>query len=103
MAREAIDVCLLMLKESNNRRFDSYSARYSVLISTFFRTTFLEIAVYGQRLPARTLFSLSQSCAYRRTLYRVQIMTDFYGLIRKFVEKQRQNGVTCLICASFFS
>ena len=32
MAREAIDVCLQMLKESNNRRFDSYSARNSVLI-----------------------------------------------------------------------
>ena len=45
MAREAIDVCLLTLKESNSRRFDIYSARNSVLISTFFRTTFLEIAV----------------------------------------------------------
>ena len=32
MAREAIDVCLLMLKESNNKRFDSYDARNSVLI-----------------------------------------------------------------------
>ena len=32
MAREAIDVCLRMLKESNNRRFDSYSVRNSVLI-----------------------------------------------------------------------
>ena len=47
MAREVIDVCLLMLKESNNRRFDIYSARNSVLISTFFRTNFLEIAVHG--------------------------------------------------------
>ena len=32
MAREAIDVCLSVLKESNNRRFDSYSVRNSVLI-----------------------------------------------------------------------
>ena len=32
MAQEAIDVCLLMLKESNNKRFDSYGARNSVLI-----------------------------------------------------------------------
>ena len=32
MAREAIDVCLLMLKESNNRRFDTYSVRNRVLI-----------------------------------------------------------------------
>ena len=32
MAREAIDVCLSVLKESNNGRFDSYSVRNSVLI-----------------------------------------------------------------------
>ena len=32
MAREAIDVCLQMLKESSNRRFDSCSVRSSVLI-----------------------------------------------------------------------
>ena len=32
MAREAMDICLRMLKESNNRRVDSYSVRNSVLI-----------------------------------------------------------------------
>ena len=32
MAREAIDVCLRMLKQSNNKKFDSYSVRNSVLI-----------------------------------------------------------------------
>ena len=32
MAQEAMDVCLLVLKESNNRRFNSYSVRNSVLI-----------------------------------------------------------------------
>ena len=32
MARKAIGVCLRMLKESNNRRFDSNSVRKSVLI-----------------------------------------------------------------------
>ena len=32
MAREAIDVCLRMLKESNNKKFDSYSVRNNVLI-----------------------------------------------------------------------
>ena len=31
MAREAMDVCLPMLKESNKSRFDSYSVRNSVL------------------------------------------------------------------------
>ena len=31
-AREAMDVCLRVLKESNKSRFDSYSVRNSVLI-----------------------------------------------------------------------
>ena len=51
-----MDVCLRMLKESNNRSFNSYSVRNSVLIIShiafqnvaciFFPTTFLEKAVY---------------------------------------------------------
>ena len=32
MTREAMDVCLRVLKESNKSRFDSYSVRKSVLI-----------------------------------------------------------------------
>ena len=32
MAREAMDVCLRVLKENNKSRFDSYSVRNSVLI-----------------------------------------------------------------------
>ena len=57
MAREAMDVCLRVLKESNKSRFDSYSVRKSALIishitfrvvaCTVFSTTFLEIAVYA--------------------------------------------------------
>ena len=57
MAREAIDECLRVLKESNNRRFDSYSVRNSVLIIShitfrdcsvhIFPTTFLEIAAFS--------------------------------------------------------
>ena len=54
MAREAMDVCFLMLKESNNGRFDSYRVRNSVLIISritvrdcrehIFLLTFFEIA-----------------------------------------------------------
>ena len=32
MAREAMDLCLQVLKESSKRRLDSYSVRNSVLI-----------------------------------------------------------------------
>ena len=58
MAREAVDICLRMLKESNKSRFDSYSVRNSELIvshtvlpfgivaCTFFPTTVLEVATY---------------------------------------------------------
>ena len=55
MAREAIDVCLLMLKGSTNGRFDSYRVKNSVLIISqitvrdcrehIFLLTCLEIAV----------------------------------------------------------
>ena len=58
MAREAMDVCLRVLKKSNKSRFDSYSVGNSVLIISLitfrdcpvhiFPTTFLEIAVYGK-------------------------------------------------------
>ena len=60
MTREAMDLCLRLLKESNKSRFDSYSVRNSVLIISHitFRdcrvhislaTTFLEIAVFRRQ------------------------------------------------------
>ena len=54
-----MDVCLRVLKESSNSRFDSYNVRNSVLIIShitfrdcrehIFPATFLEIAVYTDR------------------------------------------------------
>ena len=56
MTRDAMDVCLRVVKESNKSRFDSLSVRNSVLIIShitfrdcrlhIFPTTVLEIAVY---------------------------------------------------------
>ena len=57
MAREAMDVCLRVLKESSKSRFDSYSVRSSVLIIShitfrdcrvhfFFRQPFSRLAVH---------------------------------------------------------
>ena len=53
IAREATDLNLRVLKESNKSSFDSYSVRNSVLsfeivACTRFPTTFLEIAVYAR-------------------------------------------------------
>ena len=65
MAREAMAVCLRVLKESNKSRFDSYSVRNGVLIIPyitfrdcrvqFFLTTFLEIAVYKEHAKSRSI------------------------------------------------
>ena len=57
MVRQAMDVCLRLLKESNKSRFDSYSVRnstccgsypilpFGIFARSFYPTTFLEIAV----------------------------------------------------------
>ena len=44
MAREAMDLCLRVLKESNKSKFDSYSVRNSVLL--IFHTTFRDCRVH---------------------------------------------------------
>ena len=53
LARKAMELCLQVLKESNKRRFDSYSRQeqcFGIVARTFFPTTFLEIAVYRLRV-----------------------------------------------------
>ena len=50
MTREAMDLCLRLLKESNKSRFDSYTRQEQCIdhiphyLSGLFLTTFLEIA-----------------------------------------------------------
>ena len=50
LARNAMEMCLRVLKESNKSRIDSYSRQEQcidhIVACTFFPTTFLEIAVY---------------------------------------------------------
>ena len=48
MAREATDICLWVLKESNKSRFDSYQVRNSVLIIS--HTTFRDFGISGFRV-----------------------------------------------------
>ena len=59
MAREATDICLRVLKESNKSRFDSYSRQKQCIEhipyylsglsrARFFPTTFLEITVCSE-------------------------------------------------------
>ena len=50
MAREAIDVCLWVLKESNNRRFDSYSVRNSLLIMSHITFRDCRVHIFSDNL-----------------------------------------------------
>ena len=61
LVREAMEMCLPELKESNKNRFDSYSVRNSVLSISHISTAFLEIAVCDSPLKrsVRHSFALS--------------------------------------------
>ena len=73
MARQTMDICLRVLKESNKSRFNSYSVRNSVLLIShitfrdcrvhIFPTTFLEIVV---------------SVSFVTSVYSVRISLPFY-------------------------
>ena len=49
MAREAIDLCLEVLKESNKPKFDSYSVRNSVLIISHFTFRDCHVHIFLQQ------------------------------------------------------
>ena len=50
MAREAMDVCFLVLKESNKSRFDSYSVRNSVLIISHITLRDYRVHIFSDNL-----------------------------------------------------
>ena len=51
MAREAIDVCLPVLNESNKSRFDSYSVRKSALIMSHITFRDCRVHSFSDNLP----------------------------------------------------
>ena len=50
MAREAMDVCLWVLKESNKSRFDSYSVRNSVLLISLITFRDCHVHIFSDNL-----------------------------------------------------
>ena len=62
MAREAIDVCLRILKESNNRRFVSCSVRNSVLIISHITLRDCRVHIFSDNLSRNSWIS---SAAHR--------------------------------------
>ena len=71
MAREAMDVCLRMLKESNNRRFNSYSVRNSVLIISHITFQDCRVHIFSDNLSRNS---------YTHGLYaHTHICSDLYA------------------------
>ena len=94
MTCEAMNLCLRLLKESNRRRFDSYSVRSSLLIISripfrdcrvhIFPTTSLGIVVYknhiacNSRMRRKPMVKLSTSVGYHHSasVDRLHLMSD---------------------------
>ena len=62
MAREAVDVCLRVQKESNKRNFDSYSVMNSVLIISHITFRDCRVHIFADNLSRN-------SCIPRSTRY----------------------------------
>ena len=67
MTREATEVCLRMLKESNKSRFDSYSVRNSVLIISHITYRDCRVHISSDNL-SRNSCTLSQSKLLEKTI-----------------------------------
>ena len=71
MAREAMDVCLRVLKESNKSRFDSYSVRNSVLIISHITFRDCRAHIFSDNLSRN-------SCIRRRELQLMETAAHRY-------------------------
>ena len=68
MTREAMDVCLRVLKESNKSRFDSYSVRHSVLIISHITFRDCRVHISSHRL-SRNSCILQIKCLQEALLF----------------------------------
>ena len=59
MAREAMDVCLQKLKESNKSRLDSYSVRNSVLIISHITFRDCRVHIFSDSLSRNSCILLN--------------------------------------------
>ena len=62
MALEAIDVCLRVLKESNKRRFDSYSVWNSVLIVSHITFRDRRVHIFADNLSRNSCMRHESLC-----------------------------------------
>ena len=61
MAREAMDLCLRVLKESNKSRFDSYSVRNSVLIISHITFRDCRVHIFDDNLSRNSFMYITFS------------------------------------------
>ena len=58
MAREAMDLCLRVLKESSKSRFDSYSVRNSVLIISHITFRDCRVHIFSDNLSLNSCIDM---------------------------------------------
>ena len=61
MARDAMDVCLRVLKESNKSRFDSYSVRNSALIISHITFRDCHVHSFSDNLSRNSCIQISNT------------------------------------------
>ena len=96
MAREAMDVCLRVLKESNKSRFDSYSVRKSVLIISHITFRDCRVHSFSDNLSRnsciRTIDSSPDGQNVKNTSYFDSIPTLFF---LSWYDGQSLNEIIC--------
>ena len=98
MAREAMDVCLRVLKESNKSRFDSYSVRKSVLIISHITFRDCRVHSFSDNLSRnsciRTIDSSPDGQNVKNTSYFDSIPTLFF---LSWYDGQSLNEIICRV------
>ena len=80
MTRGAMDVCLRVLKESNKGRFDSYTVRNSVLITSHITFRDCRVLIFSANLPRHGCIFGKGFYLKRPILGRISAFQNWLGL-----------------------
>ena len=94
MARDAMDVCLRVLKESNKRSFDSYSVWNSVLIISHITFRDRRVHIFADNLSRNSCIPMSCSVLFKlRNRFKNMIETELLMCSRY---SSQEINLTCL-------
>ena len=106
MAREAMDICVRVLKESNQIRFDSYSVKNSVLIISHITFRDCRLHIFSDNLFWNSCIRkggdfTSWSILKGREICRLGLLKGPVGLIDEWYgfEKSRKRSVFEIACS----